>query len=533
MRAKSSASSYSGRNLFSDRKLIFLLVFLIIFIGTGLASLYTPHNIIFSLNNYTYTADGVKIAYDIYEPADNNMDEKKAVILGHGIAVNKEVLHLIAKDLASHGFIAITFDFRGHGISGGRLDTNMSQGGGDNRFNLENLKMDIMAIKWVLGNRSDVDIHDLGYVGYSMGGGAGFLMCYNDSDFKAMVGLAPVPDYFHTNTTRPGNLLIIIGKYDEAISYPDIMKVMVNKTGLDPHFIELGKVYGNFKSGTAAKLYVDNNSDHFILPYDPDTIINTRNWFLQALMNEDKEDNSLNDYYIEIGSLMISMITGFITLILFIGLILERVGVRKYVESSGNYNSDVSWGRFLIMFLPLTFVLSFIMMSASIPLLFVDLPFTSVYVSFIVAVALSGLVSFAIIFRNKKLTLAGEDYNFTGVLKRGLKNTSVENIFLGTFFGIVFYVIMIFTQNQILGIIPSLNRLQYTPIYFIYLFVPIHLIGTFIIPWLDAKLKLTESDTENESEREEFSSITEKLKSAKKGYYHPPKKSKTRKDPAI
>lgn len=66
-------------------------------------------------NLYTATTDGVPICFDVFEPANNPAQNKPAVILGYGIMVNKEIMRLIAIELAKVGFVAVAFDFRGHG----------------------------------------------------------------------------------------------------------------------------------------------------------------------------------------------------------------------------------------------------------------------------------------------------------------------------------------------------------------------------------------------------------------------------------
>ena len=136
-----------------------------------------PTDIKRTYNQSTLTSDGVKIVYDVFEPKSDESSTKTAVILGHGIMVNKNFMRTIALDLAGQGIVSVALDFRGHGRSGGSI----SEG---------DLTSDILAVKEVLELRGDINMTNLGYVGYSMGGGAGFRLLNNDSDFRAMVSLA-------------------------------------------------------------------------------------------------------------------------------------------------------------------------------------------------------------------------------------------------------------------------------------------------------------------------------------------------------
>src|SRR6056297_676686 len=169
-------------------------IFLIMFLTGVLGFFYTPQGAQKVYNQKTKTADGLSINFDVYESKQviGGPNTKKAIIIGHGFMVNKGAMRLISLDLADQGFLVVSFDFRSHGRSSGTLG---SQNGEESQItNNGFLKNDILAIKSYLKKRGDVDMNNLGYVGYSMGGGAGFLTLFEDDDFKAMVGVAPSPN---------------------------------------------------------------------------------------------------------------------------------------------------------------------------------------------------------------------------------------------------------------------------------------------------------------------------------------------------
>ena len=142
-----------------------------IFFCSGIIIFATvPAGMTRSYNNFTTTIDGVRICYDVFEPKSDTSSDKSAVIIGHGVMVNKNFLRLIALDLAEQGFVVAALDFRGHGRSGGNLDRGK-------------ITDDILAVKNVLANRGDINMSNLGYLGYSMGGGAGFALLDTDGDF--------------------------------------------------------------------------------------------------------------------------------------------------------------------------------------------------------------------------------------------------------------------------------------------------------------------------------------------------------------
>ncbi len=248
-----------------------------------------PQSIRKQYNCTTITEDGVEISFNVFEPKVPSEEPlKKGIIVGHGVVVNKEFMRVLSMDLANNGFVVVSFDFRGHGRSSGNLD---GKGLGYTTIaNYDKLKLDIQSMKTYLRSRGDVDMQNLGYVGYSMGVGAGMHQLYEDNDFKAMAGIAPAADGNYVNTTNPQNLLICVGKIDEAITIDQVMGAMENKTGLARDQIEQDKLYGSFENGTAAKLCVDTFVDHMTVTLYPKFIEETTNWMSHALNgSEDAE----------------------------------------------------------------------------------------------------------------------------------------------------------------------------------------------------------------------------------------------------
>ena len=62
--------------------------------------------------------DGVGIATTLYTPVTHG-ERSPAVMLFHGVGESKRQVDPVARLFAQRGYIALTFDFRGHGLSGG------------------------------------------------------------------------------------------------------------------------------------------------------------------------------------------------------------------------------------------------------------------------------------------------------------------------------------------------------------------------------------------------------------------------------
>ncbi len=139
-----------------DKKRMILICFFLSLFVVGIILIFTtPSSIKITYNQTVETSDGETISFNVFEPIHNEK-KKKAVIIGHGIMVNKEMLKGYAIELACAGFVAVPFDFRGHGQSSGELD-------------YSKLVNDVKAIKAYLYSRGDIDMDSLGIIGYSMG----------------------------------------------------------------------------------------------------------------------------------------------------------------------------------------------------------------------------------------------------------------------------------------------------------------------------------------------------------------------------
>ena len=124
-----------------------------------------------------------------------------------------------ALELAAAGFIAVPFDFRGHGQSG--------SGGTDN------MTKDVIAIRDYLSSRGDVDMDSLGYIGYSMGG-LGQQLIHTDLSFKCFIGIGTwlYPTLRNGNPTEPLNVLMIHALFDEAVELPNLKNSLALRVGI-------------------------------------------------------------------------------------------------------------------------------------------------------------------------------------------------------------------------------------------------------------------------------------------------------------
>ena len=103
------------QDVITTKRLTLIAVFLSIFAVGSILMNTTPASVKATYGLTTQTDDGVTISFNIFEPvtsADNG--SRPAIIIGHGVMVNKEMLKGYALEFAAAGFVAVPFDFRGH-----------------------------------------------------------------------------------------------------------------------------------------------------------------------------------------------------------------------------------------------------------------------------------------------------------------------------------------------------------------------------------------------------------------------------------
>jgi pimeloyl-ACP methyl ester carboxylesterase len=456
------------------RKILTIVLFSLYLAGVIGYQVY-PTSINPTYNLQTTTKDGETVSYDLFEPVGMEGKIKNAIILGHGIMANKQNSRILAMDLASQGFLTIALDFRGHGLSTGQVD--------------DNLKLDILAVKDILAKRGDINMTNLGYLGYSMGGMAGFNVLFTDNDFRAMVGVAPAAVLENINVTNPQNLLMVVGRYDEAISVDSLKAAMQNKTNIPAAEIRENVLYGDFENGTAAKLYVDEATEHFFAPYDLDFVREARNWFMRALVYDVNPSTNYSQYFIQIIMIFMAAIAGVWCLLIIMSAIWgikfkkrdNDTNNRDYKEensssnpspnpspnpSENNQSSDspnqVSMREYLKKAIIFELVLSLPCMLITLPLGLT--PFPSIFLNYAM---ISGVAIPVLIIMAKDLKTKTPKIRFWAVLKEFYKELSIEKVIFALGFGIILHLVINSTVGMIWGMSLSVEQWPWFPLFFL------------------------------------------------------------------
>ena len=467
-----------SNKLNSKKHAMLIVTFLSLFILGTVLIFNVPLVVKITYGQSVKTENGETISFNVFEPQSGG-EKMKAVIIGHGVFVNKEYMKSIAIELAASGFVAITLDFEGHGMSSGILES------------WDPLLGDILAIKAYLKKRGDIDTDNLGYVGYSMGGIPAEKLLKNDNAFKFFVGIGTFittdPDYvIKTNSGRFLNILLIVSKYDQAVDMNDLKKGMGMRLGMKMEEIKVNVLYGSFQSGTASKIYVDDNSEHTISPWDQDVVREARDWVINTFPNEESSDEN---FYANIRFLIlaIQLIGGLGFFFLLVDPLTSKIiGIKEksLIETDEMNKKPLKQVKTKAVLYSISIGFVGIIILSPI-FLFLPLAITG----FVNILFFAG--AFALLFlirqignRNNKSLLEMLKIPF-----RGTRNSIMRQLLLGIILGITFLLIFYLSVGlNYIGNVPSIYRLFWIPIYFSITFFCFFIYGLTFSEIIQARL---------------------------------------------
>ena len=397
------------------------------------------------------TKDGTTIVFNVYEPNSNAVN-KPAVIIGHGIMDSKEWMKGYAIEFATSGFVVATLDFRGHGQSGSELD-------------FSQLINDVKAIKTYLDSRSDVNISKLGYLGFSMGGWPGNIIVKNDNSFKCFIGIGTFLNITKNDlgTNRTLNILMAQAKFDEVFSLKETTESISKLLNKSPSEIVPNRLYGSFKDGNASILFFDDNSDHVFLAWDQDPIRISRDWLLNTFPDVIPIDTN---FYVNIRAffLLIQIIGGIIFFYLITDVISNFfIKVKENDIKKVEIENKSGLNLFIKLFI-YSFLAGIPSMLLMIPILiFLPLPIAGATAMFLFGVIFAIIILF---WRpTKKINL-----NFWKIFKTPFsisKKILLKHITIGIISSIILFTILYISVGlNLYGIVPSVSKYPWFPIYF-------------------------------------------------------------------
>ncbi|EEG77425.1 alpha/beta hydrolase [Dethiobacter alkaliphilus] len=133
------------------------------------------------VTTFTISVDGIRLAGELHLPKEQK-DSMPVVVICHGIPAGRPAngdpgYRPLAQSLASDGFMAVLFNFRGCGLSGGNID-------------LDGWCRDLQGILNMISTRPDVDQSRISLLGFSGGGAVSCKVAASDTRVNAVALMA-------------------------------------------------------------------------------------------------------------------------------------------------------------------------------------------------------------------------------------------------------------------------------------------------------------------------------------------------------
>lgn len=230
----------------------------------------------FAIRALRATTDGLTVTRDtvgsipitVYAPADGK--PAPAVVIAHGFAGSQQLMQPFATTLARAGFLAVSFDFPGHGRHPQPLVSGLSDQEAMSGALVE-------ALKSVVADARGRGDGRVALLGHSMASDVVVRLGIDDPRIAATIAVSLF--FPRATADAPRNLLII----DGALEADDLVR-----QGLDSIRAaaagapQAGPIYGDFATGSARRLVLARGAEHIGVLYARDSLDAAVDWLSRS-----------------------------------------------------------------------------------------------------------------------------------------------------------------------------------------------------------------------------------------------------------
>lgn len=213
------------------------------------------------------TADVGAIPVTVFRPASS--ERAPVVVIAHGFAGSQQLMQQFATTLARNGYVAVTFDFPGHG----RNPTPFAGG----------ISNDALASRHLLAALGDVTEFAralpegdgrLAMVGHSMGSDIVVRFTQAHPEVAATVAVSVFAP--HVAADSPRDLQVVVGGWEPPMLHTEGQRIVGMAAGGGP--VTEGVTYGSIADGTARRFMVSPGVEHIGVIYSRNTLAATLDW---------------------------------------------------------------------------------------------------------------------------------------------------------------------------------------------------------------------------------------------------------------
>jgi len=197
------------------------------------------------------------------------------VVVAHGFAGSRTLMAPFAVALAKNGYVAITFDFLGHGSHPLPLPGDVTTESGATRHLVEQTQR-VMTRARTLGG------DELALLGHSMASDIVVRAAKAAPDVRATVAVSMFSPA--VTAREPRNLLVIVGAWETGLR-AEALRAVGLATGEDA--AREGETYGRFDEGTARRAVFADSTEHVAVLFSEESLREAVSW-LDAAFGADR-----------------------------------------------------------------------------------------------------------------------------------------------------------------------------------------------------------------------------------------------------
>ena len=249
----------------------------------------------------------------IYRPAGLARGSAPVVLIAHGFAGSQQLMQPFATTFARNGYVAVTFDFLGHGRNPLPLTGSITDATGATRA-LVGQTARISAFARGLGDGR------LAVLGHSMASDIVVRFAEGDPHVGATIAVS----MFSPAVTRaaPRNLLVIVGGLETMLK-GEALRAVGQATA--PAAARAGVTYGDFGRGTARRAAFSDGVEHVGVLYSPASMAAALAW-LDASFGTTRSGPAFLDHR---GPWILLLLAGIVLLARPLSRLLPAVGPRE------------------------------------------------------------------------------------------------------------------------------------------------------------------------------------------------------------
>ena len=204
----------------------------------------------------------------IYRPA--SVGPAPVVVIAHGFAGSQQLMQSFALTFARNGYIAVTFDFLGHGRNPAPLTGSITEETGATRALLTQLAQ-VAKFARGLGDGG------LAVLGHSMA--CDIVVRFAEATPEVAATIAVSMFSPAVTATAPRNLLVIAGAWEGPLTREALRAVQLATA---PATAQMDITYGNVANGTGRRASISPHVDHVSVLYSQHTLRESIDWLDQT-----------------------------------------------------------------------------------------------------------------------------------------------------------------------------------------------------------------------------------------------------------